>query len=160
MGNLIADAIVAAVGAGIAIINGGGMWADRTDDAETRLLRRDIPVELPCIGATVTTEPAGSQVLAALANRRSRVARGSGRFAQVSGLRLADDPGAGAGSRMAQGMVGGQAIDPGRVNRGANNDFLLGGGAGYTAPGGGRVIIDGGNGTLMANDVMAASGRW
>ena len=39
---------------------------------------------------------------------------------------------------------------------------MLGGGDGYTALGGGKVIINAGNGSLMANDVIeyiAATGK-
>jgi 2',3'-cyclic-nucleotide 2'-phosphodiesterase (5'-nucleotidase family) len=34
------------------------------------------------------------------------------------------------------------------------NDYMLAGGDGYTSLGGGKVMIDKGNGSLMANDVM------
>ena len=36
----------------------------------------------------------------------------------------------------------------------ATNDYILGGGDGYAALGGGKVLINAGNGNLMANDVM------
>lgn len=68
MGNLIADAMRAQTGADIAIMNGGGIRADRTYDAGARLTRRDILSELPFGNTTVVTEIPGSQVLAALEN--------------------------------------------------------------------------------------------
>ena len=37
----------------------------------------------------------------------------------------------------------------------ATNDYMLSGGDGYTALGGGKVLINAGNGNLMANDVIA-----
>jgi 2',3'-cyclic-nucleotide 2'-phosphodiesterase (5'-nucleotidase family) len=154
MGNLIADAIRAATGADIGIANGGGIRGDRTYDAGTKLTRRDILTELPFGNATVLTELPGSQVLAALENGVSQVEKGSGRFPQVSGLTYAFDASAPAGSRVSEVMVGGAPLDPDKVYKVAANDYILAGGDGYSALGGGKVIIDKGNGNLMANDVI------
>ncbi|PKP72852.1 MAG: bifunctional metallophosphatase/5'-nucleotidase [Alphaproteobacteria bacterium HGW-Alphaproteobacteria-6] len=162
MGNLIADAIRAATGADLAIANGGGIRADRTYDPGTVLTRRDILTELPFGNATVLTEIPGSQVLAALENGFSQVENGSGRFPQLSGAEVVYDPTAPAGSRIATLKVGGADLDPDRLYKVAANDFILGGGDGYGALGGGRVLIDAGNGKLMANDVIdyvAAAGK-
>jgi 2',3'-cyclic-nucleotide 2'-phosphodiesterase (5'-nucleotidase family) len=73
----------------------------------------------------------------------------------VSGLTFVYDPAAEAGSRVSEVMVGGAALDVNKVYKVATNDYMLGGGDGYSALGGGRVIINAGNGSLMANDVMA-----
>ncbi|MCA0271399.1 MAG: 5'-nucleotidase C-terminal domain-containing protein [Proteobacteria bacterium] len=154
MGNLIADAIRAATGADIGIANGGGIRGDRTYDAGSKLTRRDILTELPFGNATVLTEIPGSQVLAALENGVSQVEKGAGRFAQVSGLTYAFDASAPAGSRVSEVMVGGAPLDPDKVYKVAANDYILDGGDGYSALGGGKVIIDKGNGNLMANDVI------
>ncbi|MGB8813361.1 MAG: 5'-nucleotidase C-terminal domain-containing protein [Paracoccaceae bacterium] len=154
MGNLIADAIRAATGADIAIANGGGIRADRTYDAGTMLTRRDILTELPFGNTTVLTEVPGSQVLAALENGFSQVEKGAGRFPQVSGIEVVYDPTAPAGSRVASVKVGGADLDVNAVYKLATNDYVLGGGDGYSALGGGKVLINAGNGNLMANDVM------
>ncbi len=154
MGDLIADAMRAAVGADIAITNGGGIRGDRTYDAGTKLTRRDILTELPFGNVTVMTEIPGSQVLAALENGVSQVENGAGRFPQVSGLTFNYDPSAEAGSRVQEVLVGGAPLDLDKLYKVAVNDYMLGGGDGYTALGGGRVIINKGNGNLMANDVM------
>ena len=37
----------------------------------------------------------------------------------------------------------------------AVNDYILGGGDGYDALGGGRIVTDTGGGAFVANDVMA-----
>ncbi len=162
MGNLIADAIRAATGADIGFANGGGIRADRTYDPGTVLTRKDILTELPFGNKTVLTELPGSQILAALENGVSQHEKGAGRFLQVSGVSYAFDPTAPAGSRVSEVMVGGAPLDAGKVYRLATNDFILGGGDGFAALGGGKVIIDGGNGNLMANDVIdyvAQSGK-
>ncbi|MCB2128445.1 MAG: 5'-nucleotidase C-terminal domain-containing protein [Rhodobacteraceae bacterium] len=154
MGNVIADAIRAATGADIAIANGGGIRADRTYDPGTVLTRRDILTELPFGNVTVLTELPGSQILAALENGVSQVEKGAGRFAQVSGVSFAFDPSAPAGSRVSEVMVGDAPLDMDKLYKVAANDYILGGGDGYSALGGGRVIINAGNGNLMANDVI------
>lgn len=64
------------------------------------------------------------------------------------------DPSAPAGSRIASVMVGDAELDPDKVYKLATNDYILGGGDGYGALGGGKVLINKGNGNLMANDVM------
>jgi 2',3'-cyclic-nucleotide 2'-phosphodiesterase (5'-nucleotidase family) len=84
----------------------------------------------------------------------SQVEKGAGRFPQVSGMAYVFDPTAPAGSRIVEVTVGGAPLDPDRVYRLATNDFVLAGGDGYGALGGGRVVIDAGNGNLMANDVI------
>ncbi len=162
MGNLIADAMRAATGADIAITNGGGIRADRTYDAGTVLTRRDILTELPFGNKTVLTELPGSQILAALENGFSKIEDGAGRFPQVSGLEVVFDPAAAPGSRVASVMVAGAALQADKLYSLATNDFMLGGGDGYGSLGGGKVMIDGGNGILLANHVMdfiAASGK-
>jgi 5'-nucleotidase / UDP-sugar diphosphatase len=154
MGNLIADAIRAATGADIAITNGGGIRADRTYDAGTMLSRRDILTELPFGNVAVLTEVTGQQVLDALENGFSRFEDGAGRFPQVSGLTVVFDPTAPAGTRVASVKVGDADLDVNAVYRLATNDYMLGGGDGYGMLGGGRVLINQGNGILMATIVM------
>ena len=154
VGDLIADAIRDATGADIAIANGGGIRADRTYDAGTVLTRRDILTELPFGNVTVLTELPGSQVLAALENGVSQVEKGAGRFPQVSGMTYVYDPSAPAGSRIASVKIGGEDLDIDKVYKLATNDYILAGGDGYSALGGGHLLIDKANGNLMANDVI------
>lgn len=154
IGDMIADAMRAAVGADIAITNGGGIRGDRTYDAGTVLTRRDILTELPFGNVTVMTEIPGSQVLAALENGVSQVEKGAGRFPQVSGLSFTYDPSAEPGSRVQEVMVGDAPLGLDTLYKVAVNDYMLRGGDGYTALGGGKVLVDKRNGNLMANDVM------
>jgi 5'-nucleotidase/UDP-sugar diphosphatase len=155
MGNLIADALRAATGADIAIMNGGGVRGDTTYDAGRKLTRRDILTELPFGNTTVVTELPGSQVLLALENGVSQVEKGAGRFPQVSGVSFAFDASAPAGSRVSEVMVGNAPLEADKMYRVAVNDFILGGGDGYASLGGGRIVTEGPTGQLLANDVMA-----
>ena len=154
MGNLIADAMRVATKADIGLTNGGGIRADRTYDAGATLTRGDILSELPFGNSTVVTELPGHQVLAALENGVSEVETGAGRFPQVSGLTFAFDATAPAGSRVSEVMVDGKPLELEKVYTVATNDYILGGGDGYAALGGGKVLVDAGNGNLIANDVM------
>ena len=155
MGNLIADAMRDATGADIAIMNGGGIRGDTTYEPGRKLTRRDILTELPFGNVTVVTELPGNQILLALENGVSRVEDGAGRFPQVSGLSYAFDASAEAGSRVSEVMVGGAPLEADKLYKVAVNDYILGGGDGYAALGGGRIITDGPTGNLVANDVMA-----
>ena len=154
MGNLIADAMRWATGADIALMNGGGIRADRTYDPGTALTRRDILTELPFGNITMVTELPGSQVLAALENGVSQVEKGAGRFPQVSGLSFTYDPTAEPGKRVSEVLVAGQPLQPDAVYKVAVNDYILGGGDGYDALGGGRVLPRA-EGGVLANDVIA-----
>ena len=154
MGNLIADAMRVQTGADIGLMNGGGIRGDKTYDAGAKLTRRDILTELPFGNVTVVTELPGSQVLLALENAVSQVEKGAGRFAQVSGLSFAFDASAPAGSRVSEVMVGGAPLEADRVYTVAVNDYIIGGGDGYAALGGGRIVTTGATGNLVATDVM------
>ena len=154
MGNLIADALRVQTGADIALMNGGGIRADRTYDAGVKLTRRDILTELPFGNTTQVTALPGSQVLAALENSVSQVEKGAGRFAQVSGLSFTYDPTAPAGARVSEVMIAGAPLNLDTVYKVATNDYLIGGGDGYAALGGGKLDPSLG-GHLVANDVMA-----
>ncbi len=154
MGNLIADAIRDGVGADIGLTNGGGIRGDRTYAAGTKLTRKDILAELPFGNMTLLIELKGADLVAALENGVSRIADGAGRFPQVSGLSFAFDSGQAAGQRVSDVKVGGQPVDPARVYRVATNDFIYGGGDGYSALSKGRSIIDPSGAKLMATMVI------
>ena len=92
IGNLIADAMRKAVGADVAITNGGGIRADREYAAGTKLTRGDILAELPFGNKTVKLETdRRASIREALENGFSQVEEGAGRFPQVSGLTVEVD---------------------------------------------------------------------
>lgn len=154
MGNLIADAMRAQTGADVAIMNGGGIRADRTYDAGTQLTRRDMLTELPFGNTTQVTELEGKQLLLALENGVSQVEKGAGRFPQVSGMAFVYDPAKEPGSRIVSVTVGGAPLDPAKTYKVAVNDYILGGGDGYDALGAGVLMPDAGGSRLVAQDVM------
>ncbi len=154
MGNLIADAMRAGVGADIAITNGGGIRGDRTYDAGSQLTRRDIQTELPFGNVTVLLELTGAQVLEALENGVSRVEDTAGRFPQISGLTFSWDPSKAAGDRVVDVKIGGAALLPNAAYKVATNDYMANGGDGYAVFTEATTIIDASGATYMANMVM------
>ncbi len=152
-GSLIADAIRNATDADVGLTNGGGIRGDRLYEAGHVLTRRDILTELPFGNTTVLVAITGADLLAALENGVSQVADGAGRFPQVSGLSFAFDASKPAGSRVSDVQVRGVPLNEGAIYRVATNDYMLGGGDGYSTLGNGQVIIDAAAATLMANTV-------
>lgn len=153
-GNLIADAMRNATDADIGLTNGGGIRGDRIYEAGHVLTRRDVLTELPFGNTTVLVEVSGADVLAALENGVSQVEDGAGRFPQVSGLAFSYDASKPAGERVVEVTVGGAPLDPAATYKVATNDYMLGGGDGFTSLGNGKVIIDPAAATLMANTVI------
>jgi 2',3'-cyclic-nucleotide 2'-phosphodiesterase (5'-nucleotidase family) len=162
VGNLIADAIRESVGADVAIANGGGIRGDRTYAAGTTLTRKDILTELPFGNVTVLVEISGADLLAALENGVSQVEDKAGRFPQVSGMSFTYDMARPAGSRIVSVKIGDAELDPAKTYKLATNDYVLGGGDGYSSLAKGKTVIDASGAKLMASmviDWIAAKGE-
>jgi 2',3'-cyclic-nucleotide 2'-phosphodiesterase (5'-nucleotidase family) len=154
IGDIIADAMRAANGADVAITNGGGIRGNKQYPADTTLTRRDVFTELPFGNVTVVTELKGKAIRDALENGFSQVETTAGRFPQVSGMKVVADLSQPPGQRVVSVMVGDKPLDPDAMYKVATNDYMLGGGDGYTALGTGKVLINASAGNLMATDVM------
>lgn len=152
LGNLVADAIREAVGAQIAITNGGGIRTNAVLPAGP-IRRRDVVAWLPFGNVVVKVEVTGAQVRAALENGVSQVEQLAGRFPQVSGLRFAFDPSKPPGQRIVWVKVGERPLDESATYTLATNDYMLRGGDGYQSLQGGRVLVDPAAGPLMAEVV-------
>ncbi len=155
IGNLIADAQRAALGADIAMANGGGIRGNKIYDAGTELTRRDILTELPFGNLNILVEVDGATVLAALENGVSQVEKTAGRFPQISGMSFSFDAGKPAGQRVVDVMIGGSPLDLTKMYKMATNDYAAGGGDGYKMLRKAKVLIGGLSAKLLANDVMA-----
>ena len=154
--NLIADAMRAATGADVALINGGGIRAGKVYPPGTILTRRDLQSELPFGDKTVVLEVSGADLRAAVEHGVSEVAKGAGRFAHVSGMAYRFDASKPAGRRVAGVTVGGAPLDPARTYRLATFGFLGRGGDGYAMLAGAPRIIDANAGTLAVAQVIEA----
>jgi 5'-nucleotidase len=133
LGNLIADAMLAAVsGAEVALQNGGGIRAGLPAGPVTY---GDVLTILPFGNTLATLGLRGADLRAALENGLSQP--GAGRFPQVAGIRFRWDPSAPAGRRLGPVEVrregGWEPLEPERVYRVVTNNFLRRGGDGYTA---------------------------
>ncbi len=154
IGNLIADAIREAVGAEIAITNGGGIRADKEYPAGAELTRGDIFAELPFGNATVKLEITGAKLKEALENGLSQVEKGGGRFPHTSGMVVEADISKPAGERVTGVTIGGAPLDPAKTYILATNDFMAKGGDGYTAFEDAKALIDPADAQLMASQVI------
>jgi len=155
MGNLIADAIRASLGADIAITNGGGIRGNKQYAAGHKLTRRDILTELPFGNSSVMVEITGADIKSALENGVSQVDSRAGRFPQVSGLSFVFDAKAPVGSRILSVKVGDKPLDPNHRYKVASNNFMLEGGDGYNSFQNGKTLVGKTDGKLLANEVMA-----
>ncbi|SCZ02553.1 bifunctional metallophosphatase/5'-nucleotidase [Microvirga guangxiensis] len=154
MGNLVADALRAAVGADVAVTNGGGLRADKEYPAGTKLTRRHFQAEMPFGNTTVLMEITGAKLKAGLENGVSQVRELGGRFPQVSGLTFEVDMKEPPGSRVKSLKVNGQDLDPAKTYKLATNDFMARGGDGYGAFAGNKNLIDPSASQLMASQVI------
>lgn len=133
MGNLVADAMlerVADQGIQVAIQNGGGLRAT-IDGGEITM--GEVFTVLPFQNTLATFELTGAGIVEALENGVSAVEEGAGRFPQVSGMSYTFDLSQEPGSRISEVMVGGEPIDPEAVYGVVSNNYMRGGGDGYSS---------------------------
>ena len=154
IGDLIADAMREAVSADVAITNGGGIRGNKEYPAGASLTRKDIFTELPFGNKTVKLELTGADIWAALENGFSEVENGAGRFPQVSGLVVEADLTQPKGKRVQSVTVGGKPVGMADTYTLATNDYMQGGGDGYTVFKDAKVLVGDLNAKLLASDVM------
>jgi 2',3'-cyclic-nucleotide 2'-phosphodiesterase (5'-nucleotidase family) len=136
LGNLIADAFLSQarpLGASLALLNSGMM---RSSMPAGKLSLGQI-LEITPFGNSLTVlKISGKQIITALENGVSQVEQVAGRFPQVAGIRFAWNPQALPGHRIVSVEIktgnGYQLMDPSAIYGVATNDFLAGGGDGYT----------------------------
>jgi 5'-nucleotidase len=136
LGNAIAEAMLAAArpgGAEVAIQNGGGI---RSGLAAGPITWGDVLSILPFSNTLATMRLSGADLRAALEHGLAAAETGSGRFPQVAGLRIAWNPAAPPGMRIAALSLvrpdgGVEPIEDRRLYGVATNNFLRAGGDGY-----------------------------
>lgn len=130
LGNLAADALRDYCDADIAIQNGGGVRAGLTAGDVTV---GDIFAMLPFDNKVTLVEVTGQTVWDALENGISGYPATDGRFPQISGLSYTFDGAKPAGERLISvTMEDGTPLDLNAWYKLACNDFMCGGGDGYT----------------------------
>jgi 5'-nucleotidase len=153
-GNLVADASRAATGADVGLANGGGIRGDTVYPAGTELTRKIILTELPFGNSTVKLQVTGAQLRAALEHGVSGIEDGQGRFPQVSGMSYSFDGSKPVGSRIVEVLVAGKPLDDAATYTLSTNNYVGGGGDGYTMFRNAKVLIDGDAGGLEAAQVI------
>lgn len=154
LGDLVADAAREAMGADVALVNGGGLRGNRLYSAGSALTRGDLLREMPFGNVVMMVEVDGRQLLAALEHGVSKVSAGAGRFPQVSGIRFTYDPDAPAGQRVGAASVGGKPLDLAARYRLAVSDYLAQGGDGYAMLAGAKVLRNREAAPLLVTVVM------
>ena len=153
-GNLVADAMRVAVGADIALTNGGCIRGDTVYPAGSEITGKLVLTELPYGNKTVKLALSGARIREALEHGVSDVEGLSGAFPQVSGLTFSFDAGRSKGKRVVDIAIGGAPLQDDRVYTLATNDFLAKGGDRYAMFEAAERRIDEKDGSFMAAQVM------
>jgi 5'-nucleotidase len=157
LGSFVADAYRAALGADVALINGGSIRSNTTYPAGP-VTKRNILEILPFEDPIVKIEVSGRVLRAALENGVSRIVESQeeGRFPQISGIRFAYDTSRPSGSRVVSVTVGGAPLDDAKSYTLATSTFVSHGGDGYAVFKDARVVTSEEDGPVSATIVMGA----
>jgi len=155
IGNLFADAMRAGTRGDVAILNGGGIRANKTYEPGARISQGDVLAELPFGNRVVVLEMSGRDLKRAIENGLSKLPQSSGRFPQVSGITVEFSLDREPGNRITAMRVGGAPLDEGKTYRVATLDFLARGGDEYTMFANARPITPDNDAPLMVNEVVA-----
>ena len=161
MGNFVADALRAEVGADVAIMNSGSIRGNRIYPAGP-ISRRTLVAIHPFGGVVCKLELTGRELLAALINGASGLPGTQGKFAQISGMTMALAPTAPVDQRVRTVMVGGQSLDLDKVYSVAVTDYQVKGGDGYTVFVGKPLLVGPESGPLLTTALekyVAARGQ-
>lgn len=150
LADIVADVMLNACDADIAVTNGGGIRAS--------ILKGDITVGsiytvLPFDNTLVVIQVTGAQLKAALELSVTKYPAENGGFLQVAGLKFTFDPSKPAGQRVLDVTVKGQPLDLNKSYKVATNDFTAAGGDGYTMFKEGKVLFQSG---LYLRDLMVS----
>jgi 5'-nucleotidase/UDP-sugar diphosphatase len=148
LGNLIADALRADVGADVGLANSGGTRGDRVYPAGP-LTRRTLLAIHPFGNIVCKISVSGRVLLDALNSGVSLLPAGAGRFPQVSGLTMKVSLRAPAGNRVSDARVGGAPLDLNKTYTIALPDFVMNGGDSYAMLKGQTILVDAQSGDLV-----------
>ena len=132
MGIAMAEAMLERVkdqGIQIALTNGGGV---RSGIDMGQITKGEVLTVAPFQNTMSTFRISGAQVLEALENGFSKIGEDAGRFPQVAGMTVTYDASAEPGSRVRGVMIAGAPLDPEKMYGAVSNNYLRGGGDGYT----------------------------
>ena len=128
-GQLVADAMLDATGAEVALTNGGGI---RASIEAGDITKNHIVTSFPFGNYLVTKEVKGKDIKAALEHGLSKYPEQNGGFPHVAGITFTFNTANPAGSRVSDLMVGGSPVDMEKAYLFVTNDFMAAGGDDYT----------------------------
>ncbi|SHH32154.1 bifunctional UDP-sugar hydrolase/5'-nucleotidase [Thermosipho atlanticus] len=123
LGHLITDAMLWKTGAEIALQNGGGIRASIKPD---KITIRDILTVLPFGNTVYVLKLKGSELLKVL-EYAATIPEGKGAFLHVAGLTWKSE-----GGKVTEVLVNGKPLDPNKIYLVATNNYMAGGGDGYS----------------------------
>jgi len=129
LGTMIAQAMMDATGADVALTNGGGIRASIDVGDVTR---GEIITVLPFNNTVTLVEVTGQDIYDALEFGYSKLPTQNGGFPQTAGMTIVYTRFADPGSRIKRVLINGKAVDPKATYKLATNDFMAAGGDGYT----------------------------
>jgi 5'-nucleotidase len=129
LGDFVSDAIKAVTGADVAVMNGGSI---RADIPAGDITVADIENVLPFVNFILMAEVDGKTFREMLEHSVAEYPNETGGFLQISGASFTFDPTKSAGSRITNIIVGGKPLADDDVIKVAANDWISGGGDGYT----------------------------
>lgn len=147
LGNFIADAIRNNVDADVGLMNGGGIRSDTLYPAGN-ITKKMVLNILPFPNTVTKLEISGETLLATLEQGASQYQDGG--FPQVSGMSFTFDPALAEGEQVIEATVGGEPIDPESTYTLATNNFVSGGGDGYTMLTDETVLVPAEQGALLS----------
>ncbi|CBH20411.1 5'-Nucleotidase domain protein precursor [Acetoanaerobium sticklandii] len=128
-GQLVADAMLDATGAEVALTNGGGI---RASIEAGDITKNHIVTSFPFGNYLVTKEVKGKDIKAALEHGLSKYPEQNGGFPHVAGITFTFNTANPAGSRVSDLMIGGSPVDMEKAYLFVTNDFMAAGGDDYT----------------------------
>ncbi|MGI6433538.1 MAG: 5'-nucleotidase C-terminal domain-containing protein [Sphaerochaetaceae bacterium] len=129
LGTMIAQAMIEATGADVALTNGGGI---RASIAAGDVTRGDIITVLPFNNTVAMIEVTGQELYDAIEWGYSVLPETNGGFPQTANLSIVYSRFSEPGNRIKRLLVGGKAVDRNATYKLATNDFMAAGGDGYT----------------------------
>ncbi|MFZ2912739.1 MAG: bifunctional UDP-sugar hydrolase/5'-nucleotidase [Rectinemataceae bacterium] len=128
LGTLIANGMIYATGADVALMNGGGI---RTSIPAGDITKNHIFTVMPFGNYIQTAKIKGAEFDAILENGVGKLPAADGRYPHVAGLTFTLTAAKPAGDRVSDIMIGGKPVDPAKEYLFATLNFLFNGGDDY-----------------------------
>ncbi|MFA6449043.1 MAG: 5'-nucleotidase [bacterium] len=155
IGDVVADAMKAALGADIALVNGGALgYTDLPEKITEKTVAAIVPFDTDIV---VVVKLKGDALRRALEKSCSLLPRRSSTFLQVAGIEFTCDLNKPASKRVSGITVGGKALAPDKEYAVAATEFLCGGGGGMKEFREGKIVSEEGK---PIGDIVLENARY